>query len=287
MNWIILPAYNEKESLPKLVPKIHQQMLDANLPYNLVICDDGSFDETPVILESLKSETNLIVLTHEINRGLGETERDLFEFVAKNSKDDNDLIIRVEGDDTHDPKYIIDLINKLSEGYDVVNTSRFQPGGGAVGLSTYRTLLSKGANFFMKVIFGVKGVKDFSCGYRIYKVSVIKDALTIFGNYFIQMKGLGFTSTLEVLVKLNLMGCKFSEIPFVLRYDKKESDSKMVSSVTTLGYFSMAILYLWPFGGWKSQYKDLKTMYPAGREKATDQFSYVNFKKGNASKISF
>ena len=210
----------------------------------------------------------------------------MFEYAAENSNDE-DYIVRVEGDDTHDPKYIVDLINKLSEGYDVVNTSRFQPGGGALGLSAYRTWLSKGANLFMKVLFGVKGVKDFSCGFRIYKASVIKDAITIFGNYFIQMKGLGFTSTLEVLVKLNLMGCKFAEVPFVLRYDMKQSASKMVSSVTTLGYFSMAILYLWPFGGWKNQYKLLAKMYPKNRAEAVDKFSYLNHKKRSASKISF
>lgn len=101
------------------------------------------------------------------------------------------------------------------------------------------------------------------------------------------MKGLGFTSTLEVLVKLNMMGCKFAEVPFVLRYDMKESASKMVASVTTLGYFSMAILYLWPFGGWKNQYKKLRRIYPENRHHAVDQFGYVNLKKRSASKISF
>ena len=63
---------------------------------------------------------------------------------------------------------------------------------------------------------------------------------------------LGFTCTLEKLVKLKLIGAKFAEIPFLHRYDQKQSDSKMVSSVTTLGYLVMTILYHWPWGGWRS-----------------------------------
>jgi dolichol-phosphate mannosyltransferase len=286
MNWIILPAYNEENSLPKLIPKLDEQMRSSKLEYKLVVCDDGSFDNTAPILLDLQEKYPILIITHEINRGLGEAERDLFEYAA-NSAEDNDYIIRLEGDDTHDPKYVIDLIHKLEEGYDVVNTSRFQPGGGASGLSFFRTMLSRAANGFMKLLFGIKGVKDFSCGFRIYKASVIKDAISIYGNYFIQMKGLGFTSTLEVLVKLNMMGCKFAEVPFVLRYDMKESASKMVASVTTLGYFSMAILYLWPFGGWKNQYKQLRKKYPENRIVAVDKFGYINLKKRSASKISF
>jgi dolichol-phosphate mannosyltransferase len=286
MYWIILPAFNEEQSLPKLIPKLDHLMISADKKYTLVICDDGSFDSTPSILKEFEVKYPLVILTHFINRGLGETERDLFEYVAQNA-DSKDYIIRLEGDDTHDPKYIFDLIAKLEEGYDVVNTSRFQAGGGAYGLSTYRTVISRLANWFMKFLFGIKGVKDFSCGFRIYKAQIIQDAISIYGNYFIQMKGLGFTSTLEVLVKLNMMGCKFAEVPFILRYDMKESSSKMVTSVTTLGYFTMAILYLWPFGGWKNQYKHLRKLYPKNRQKAVSEFDYFNLKRRSTSKISF
>ena len=56
-------------------------------------------------------------------------------------------------------------------------------------------------------------------------------------------------------MKLKLIDATFSEVPFVLRYDQKKSESKMVSSVTTLGYLIMAFLYHWPFGGWRLSYK--------------------------------
>ena len=288
MIYLLLPAYNEELSLPKLLPKIKAELQKNNLEFRLIVVNDGSTDKTAEILHEFEKdeEMNLTVLTHPINRGLGETERDGFEHIARIA-DTKDVIIRVEGDDTHDPKYIVDIYNKLNEGYDVVNTSRFQPGGDQKGLNSYRKSISKAANMFMKFMFNIKGVKDYSCGFRGYKVSVIQNSITIFGNNFVQLRGLGFTATLEVIVKLKMLGCKFAEVPFVLRYDMKESESKMVSSITTLGYFMMALLYHWPFGGWKKQYKGLNKIYPSDPVKAVEKFNPRAIKSRSASKISF
>jgi len=259
MIYILLPAFNEEESLPKLLPKVKDALVQNSLAFEIIVVDDGSTDATPEILKKFEliAEYHLTVITHSINRGLGETERDGFEYIANRGQKD-DILVRVEGDDTHDPKYILDLINKLNEGYDVVNTSRFQPGGDQKGLNFYRRAISRAANLFMKIIFGIKGVKDYSCGFRAYRIEVIQKSIQLFGNSFIQLKGLGFTGTLEVIVKLNILGSKFAEVPFVLRYDLKESESKMVGSLTAFGYFVMAFLYHWPFGGWKSQFRKIR-----------------------------
>ena len=117
-------------------------------------------------------------------------------------------------------------------------------------------MISRAANLFMKIIFPVSGVREYSCGFRAYRAGIIKKAISIYGNNFIQLKGLGFTGTLEKLIKLNLIGAKFSEIPFVLRYDLKDSPSKMVTSITTMGYLVMAVLYHWPWCGWRVTYKE-------------------------------
>ena len=199
----------------------------------------------------------------------------------------DEAFVRIEGDDTHEPKYMFDLIDKLNEGYDVVNTSRFQPGGGQLGVSPYHAFISRSANIFMQVLLGIRGVTDYSCGYRAYRVSVLQDALEIFGNQLIQLRGLGFTSTLEIIVKLNVMGCRFAEVPFVLRYDQKQGGSKMVGSITMLGYFIMALLYWWPFGGWRRSYKGLRKLYRSDPDAAVKKYSLSNGKKnGIASNMN-
>lgn len=281
--WIVLPAFNEEVSLPRLLPKIKETFEKRKQPYQIVVIDDGSTDNTAEVLRHYQ-DYPLHIVTHKINRGLGETERDGFEYVAEYANNE-DIMTRLDCDDTHDPEYIFALIEKLNQGYDVVNTSRFQPGGGQKGVNSYRASISYAANIFMKVMFHIPGVRDFSCGFRAYQVKVIKDAVKIFGNGFIQLKGLGFTSTLETIVKLKLLGCRFGEVPFVLRYDQKASYSKMVSSITTLGYLTMALLYHWPFGGWRSQYKRLARTYRQSPEDAYRQFARGNMKRSLVSQI--
>jgi dolichol-phosphate mannosyltransferase len=285
MIWIFLPAFNEQTDLPNLLSKL-KTVLGEN-PYRLVVVNDGSTDDTPKILDANKKHLKLDVLEHPINRGLGETERDGFEYIAWHAQPD-DYLVRIEGDDTHEPKYLFDMIEKLKQGYDVVNTSRFQPGGGQMGVNGYRAFISRAANVFMRIVFGVKGVRDYSCGFRSYRVKVIQDALAIFGNNLIQMRGLGFTSTLEIIVKLKIMGCRFAEVPFVLRYDQKKGSSKMIGSVTMLGYFIMALLYWWPLGGWRSQYRGLGKLYRENPDEAVKRYSLGNLKNHHTvSRINF
>ncbi|MGE5605674.1 MAG: glycosyltransferase, partial [Bacteroidota bacterium] len=177
----------------------------------------------------------------------GETSRDMFERAAELSNP-NDIIIRMDCDDTHEPKYMLDMIKKIDEGFDVVIASRFQPGGGQHGLDGYRKFISRCANIFMKIFFPIKGVWEYSCGYRAYRASIIQDALKIYGNDFISLKGLGFTCTLEKLVVLRNMKARFAEVPFELHYEQKLSPSKMLSSITTLGYLVLALKYIYPWG---------------------------------------
>jgi dolichol-phosphate mannosyltransferase len=284
MIWIVLPAYNEEASLPKLLPKIDAAMRERKADYRMIVVNDGSTDRTGEILAECAKSLPLQVFTHPLNRGLGETERDGFELAASASGPD-DVIVRVEGDDTHDPQYIFTLIEKLGEGFDVVNTSRFQPGGTQLGVSSYRAFISRCANVFMSVVFPVPNVRDFSCGFRAYRARVVQDAVSVFGNDFVQLRGLGFTSTLEMVVKLHLLGCRCAEVPFVLRYDQKKSASKMVSSITALGYLIMGVLYHWPFSGWSAQYRGLRTLYRTDREQALGRFGRHTFRRTAVSRI--
>jgi dolichol-phosphate mannosyltransferase len=280
----MLPAINEQESLPNLLPKIKQAVGERGIDYRVVVVDDGSRDGTPDLLEQYRQQLPLDVVTHRINRGLGETERDGFEHIAALCGPD-DLIVRMDCDDTHEPQYIFDLIAKLNEGYDVVNTSRFQPGGGQIGVDAYRATISRGANLFMQLVFRIQGTRDYSCGFRAYRAQVIQDAIRVFGNNFIQLRGLGFTSTLEMIVKLHLLGCRFAEVPFVLRYDQKASLSKMVSSITTLGYLLMGFLYYWPVGGWLNQYGTMRRLYRQNPRQAVDQFATGSSRPRTVSRI--
>jgi dolichol-phosphate mannosyltransferase len=284
--WILLPAYNEEASVARLLPKLAAALDGQADGYHIVAVDDGSTDQTADLLEQHAQVYPLTVVTHPLNRGLGETERDGFEFIAWRCAPD-DVIVRLDADDTHEPELLPRLLDKLQEGYDVVNTSRFRPGGGQTGVTTYRAFISRAANLFMLAIFRIPGIRDYSCGFRAYRGRVIQDAVRVYGNNFIQLRGLGFTSTLEMVVKLHLLGCRFAEVPFQLRYDQKMSPSKMVSSITTLGYLTMALLYHWPFGGWARQYRGLRPLYREDPESAIDAYGLQVLRLPLSSRVSF
>lgn len=266
MILVLLPAYNEEESLPRLMPKLKATLTEMNEDYRILVCNDGSLDNTQSILEAFGQEMPIEIIRHKVNRGLGESMRDLFERASEITRP-GDVIVRLDCDDTHEPEYIPLIIEKVRCGFDVVIASRFESGGGQMGVDAYRAFISRSANLFMKVFFPISGLKEYSCGFRGYRAEKIKEAITFYGNNFIQLKGLGFTCTLEKLVKLHLIGARFGEVPFVLRYDQKQSDSKMVSSITTLGYIVMTLLYHWPWGGWRAAIRSSHSDWSASNDR--------------------
>ncbi len=243
MIYILLPAYNEEAALEPLLEKVDARMREADYVYRVVVVDDGSRDGTAQALAALSSRFPIHVITHKYNRGLGETARDGFEYIAGIAKPE-DVVIRMDCDDTHDPRYIPAMIERLNEGYEIVTTSRYARGGGQVGVSAYRRFVSRCANLLLKVCFPIDGIREYTCGYRAYRVSFLQDALAIFGNRFIDLKGMGFTGTVEKMIKARLMKARVGSVPFTLRYDRKPGHSKVVTSITTLGYLVLIAKYI-------------------------------------------
>lgn len=249
MIYILLPAYEEELALRPMMEKIDRVMEEMGASYQVVAVNDGSHDRTGPTLEELSTRYPIHVVTHKYNRGLGETIRDGLEYIAEYA-DPADVIVRMDCDDTHEPSYIPLLVDKLNEGYETVITSRYAPGGGEVGLDWYRRSISRCANLLFKLSFPIPGVWEYTCGYRAYRAAIIQDAIAIFGNKFIDLKGMGFTGTLEKLIKLKLMGARMTEIPYVLRYDQKLSTSKVATSITTLGCLLLILKHrIW----WKGE----------------------------------
>ena len=243
MVFVLLPAYNEEEALPPLLEKIDHRLGEAGYQYRVVVVNDGSTDRTASVLEELSGRYPIHVITHRYNRGLGETARDGFEYIADVAHRD-DVVVRMDCDDTHDPKYIPSMIEKMNEGYEVVTTSRYVPGGGQIGVNLYRRTISRCANLLLKACFPIRGIKEYTCGFRAYRVAWLQDALSIFGNQFIDLKGMGFTGTVEKMIKARLMKAKVGSVPFTLRYDLKPGLSKVATNITTLGYLVLIAKYI-------------------------------------------
>jgi len=244
---VLLPAYNEEENVQELVENwiSYEEKIKCkfNLELEIVVINDGSLDNTKQISEKLEAKySNFKLLNHEKNKGLGEGIKTAIKYVIEDSTE-KDYACIMDCDNTQDPKYIMNMlkkgkVNEEKIGPDIVIASRFQKGASVKGLSKFRHLTSIGAKILYSSILRIKDVKDYTCGYRLYKVPVLKKAQDYYGENIIEERG--FTCMAEILYKLYAVGAVCAEIPFELRYDNKKGESKMKILKTSIDSIRLA-----------------------------------------------
>jgi len=223
---LTLPAYNEAENLRPLVEHAVQVFAESGLPGRIVVVNDGSNDSTAEVLEALHQEYDVHVVTHPQNRGLGRAIMTGLRASCDLATSPDDIIVCMDADNTHSPAYIAGMADKIwNSGYDIVIASRYQPGSKEVGVPPFRLFLSRSARYVFQAILRLPHVRDYTCGYRAYRVSLITTALQRYGDNLIRREG--FACTDELLVRLSHITSKITEVPFVLRYDQKRSRSKL------------------------------------------------------------
>jgi dolichol-phosphate mannosyltransferase len=228
---LALPAYNEEQGLPKLLAAFQAEMEKAGYPRQVVIVDDGSKDGTCHVIREWSARLPIELVVHAVNRGLGETIRDALRRACELASPD-DIIVTMDADNTHSPALIPQMAALIGSGKDVVIASRYRKGSRVVGLSPYRHLMSYGARALFQVIFPIAGVRDYTCGFRAYRASVLQKAFARFGDSLVTERS--FACMAEILLRLAKIRLQMAEVPMVLRYDRKEGASKMKVGATVL-----------------------------------------------------
>ncbi|HHT9126295.1 MAG TPA: glycosyltransferase family 2 protein [Candidatus Brocadiia bacterium] len=232
MIYILLPTYNEEQSVEPLLLRIKKGMSKRNYQYFVVVYNDGSTDNTSEILKRNVHDIPLVVIGEMGNKGLGYAMKSLVNKVLELSTDDDDITIVLDADNTHNPEHIFRMVDDISDGFDIVIASRFLRDSRTLGVPKYRNLLSIIASYLMKILFPIKGVRDYTCGYRAYRVGLLRNAKNIYGDALITERG--FACMAELLIKLRRLGILAVEIPLVLKYNLKGGKSKMDVPVTIL-----------------------------------------------------
>ena len=147
-----LPAYNEEVALPELLERIGEAFADSGIPYEVVIVDDGSSDDTAKIASQMSFQMPIHLVQHQQNQGLGITLRDgLREAVDRAGE--RDIIVTMDADNTHPPGLIDRMVRMIHEGCDVVIASRFEHGARVMGVPIERHFLSIGARVLFTLLF--------------------------------------------------------------------------------------------------------------------------------------
>lgn len=237
---LVLPAYNEASGLGELLSLAVKALDETGLPFEIVVVDDGSADETAAIAERAGADDPRVRLVrHPRNRGLGPAILTGLSDAVDRHPGEGTLAVCMDADLTHSPSYVPAMIDAANGGADLVIASRFQPGSVVVGVSAFRRLLSWGARKVFARFLGLEGIRDYTCGFRAIRASLVQRGFDRFGRDGLIVRR-GFACTDELLVKLVLADAVVREIPFELRYDHKRGASKIRLWVTILETIRLA-----------------------------------------------
>ena len=223
--FFLLPVYNEEGNLRILLERFHSSVVRLGIEYHIIVFDDGSTDSSGKILKELSEKYTLTVIGDGLNHGLGYGFATLLRKCCELSNSDEDVAVVMDADCTHNPELIDDMLNNIRHGFDVVIASRYLTDSRIIGVTFWRRILSLGASCIMRLLYPIRGVKDYTCGFRAYSLSILRKAFMKFGDQLIQEAN--FSCMAEMLIKLRALDALYVEVPLLLRYDRKIGISKM------------------------------------------------------------
>ena len=209
-----IPAYNEEKTIAKVILQTRKYV------DKIIVCDDGSQDMTGEIAEALGA----IVIKHEKNMGYGAALSSLFNKAIELNAD---IIVTIDADEQHDPKYIPQLVKPLVKGKaDIVIGSRFLE---KTEIPRYRKLGIKIITKMTKNI-SYNNITDAQSGLRAYtREALIK----------INPEKRDMSASIEILAKAKKNNLKIIEIPVKIKYNvekpsKKNPIAHMAEIITTI-----------------------------------------------------
>lgn len=223
----VLPVYNEGESIYNLLKSYGDVQNRHHIDFKIIVINDFSKDQSEdYIKQAMKDFVNLDItyINHETNKGLHGSLYTGFKHIKDLIKDD-DVLITMDGDNTHNPFLIPSMISKIDEGASIIIASRYLEQSRIFGLSRFRIFLSLGARCLYKVIWQLDGVNDYTCNYRAYRGGLFNKFYNQYKENIIVEQG--FTAVCEVLKKMYQIEPYVCEVPMILKYSNKLEESNM------------------------------------------------------------
>lgn len=197
---IVIPAYNEQESLPETLRSLYAKLQGDAIPHEIVVTNDNSKDNTLNVLESLSAEIpTLVYYTNPGPNGFGYAVR----YGLERFKGDCVAIMMADMSDS--PDDLVAFYRKMVEGnYDCVFGSRFIRGGQVIDYPRHKFFLNRLVNNGVRMVFRIP-YNDFTNAFKLYKKETIKGVSPLLSPHF--------NLTLELSLKAVVRGYNFAVLP--------------------------------------------------------------------------
>jgi dolichol-phosphate mannosyltransferase len=225
---ILLPTYNEKDNLPKMVAAIK-----SVAAADILVIDDNSPDGTGLLADSLaKDYTGVYVLHRNKKEGLGRAYVAGYNWALAR---EYTVIAQMDCDFSHDPKYLPEMLAALSEA-DVIIGSRYCLGVSCYNWPLRRILLSKFANVYVEVLTKLP-VKDATGGFKIFRRQVL-------GTIGIEMiRSNGYSFQIETTYRAFKQGYRLKEVPIIF-YERTRGKSKISRYIIIEAFWLVLKMFL-------------------------------------------
>ncbi|NDG76152.1 MAG: glycosyltransferase, partial [Synechococcaceae bacterium WB8_1B_136] len=234
---VVVPLFNEEESLPLLVDKLLAALRPLGRSFELVLVDDGSSDGTAGVLRDLASSTPELVAVL-LRRNYGQTPAMSAGFDASRGG----LIVTLDGDLQNDPADIPMLLAELERGFDLVSGWRHQRQDHAVS----RLLPSKIANCLIAGVTGVR-LHDYGCSLKAYRRELVGD-MNLYGELHRFLPALAFIEGARISeVKVNHSARRFGRSKYGI--DRTFRVLMDLLTVWFMKRFLTRPMYVFGFGG--------------------------------------
>lgn len=217
-NVIIIPTFNEKENIEKIIRTIRNLKED----FHILVIDDGSPDGTAAIVKKLQDEfrDTLYIIERKGKLGLGTAYITGFNWAIEH---EYDYIFEMDADFSHNPDDLPRLYQACLDGADLAIGSRYCNGISVINWPIGRVIMSYYASTYVRKVLGMK-VFDCTAGFKCYRRKVLE---TI-DLERIKMKGYGFQ--IEMKYNTYKLGFNIKEVPIIFM-DRTEGTSKMSSGI--------------------------------------------------------
>jgi dolichol-phosphate mannosyltransferase len=223
---IIIPTYNELDCLPKILARVQSSVPRAEI----LIVDDNSPDGTGKIADEWVAEHSKIHVMHRLGKGgLGAAYLAGFAWGLQQGFD---VLVEMDADGSHQPEQLPELLAAL-EYSDLVLGSRWVEGGGTENWSKNRELLSRGGNYYTKVMLGID-IDDATGGYRAFKASTLR-ALDLH-----EVASAGYCFQVDLAWRAKQRGFVVTEVPITF-VEREVGTSKMSRKIVTEALWKVTV----------------------------------------------